>query len=550
VRRLHRACVLCVTLVVLGLGRPLAAPRPNRSADAEEGARIRAHVELLADDLLEGREAGTRGFDIAAHYVATQLELSGFEPAGDKGTYFQDVPLVESTVTGSTMLLTPPSGGETRLDIPAEGMLIADHVHASSDVSAPLVFVGFGVTAPELHYDDYAGVDVKGKIAVMFANAPSTFPSEPRAHFASWELKFRNAADHGAIAVLGARRAEDLARFSWDRVARMLGEPRMTWVDAEGRPGTGDLRLQAVGALSPAGFDKVFAGAAVTVDAVNADATAGHPKAIELPMRARLSVTTSHRRTSSRNVVARLRGADPALAATSVALTAHLDHIGLSAPVNGDRINNGAYDNATGSAILLEVARRLQAGSRPKRSILIAFVTAEEKGLLGSDYFARHPTVPATSIVADVNLDMPLLMFPMSSVIAWGADNSTLGAVVEKTARRLGLQVSPDPIPEENIFVRSDQYSFVKQGVPAIYLAPGFTSADPKIDGQQVVQTFLNTHYHQPSDDLSLPIDLQSAGRFLRLNQDVIEAIANNPAPPAWLPGNFFGTTFARRGTN
>jgi hypothetical protein len=539
-----------VTLVVLALGRPLAAPRPGPQADAEEGARIRAHIEFLADDLLEGREAGTRGFDIAARYVASQLELSDFEPAGDKGTFFQTVPLVESKVTGSTMVLTPSTGPDVPLEIPGDGMLLANHVRESSEVSSPIVYVGFGVTAPSLDYDDYAGVDVKGKIVVMFANAPATFPSEQRAHFASWELKFRNAADHGAIAVLGARRAADLTRLPWDRVARMLGEPSMTWVDDQGNPGTGDSRLQVVGALSPAGLEKVLAGAQVTVDTINAEATAGHPKALELPMRARLSVTTSHRRTSSSNIVARLRGADPALASTSVALTAHLDHIGLTSSGNGDRINNGAYDNATGSAILLEVARRLHAGPRPKRSILIVFVTAEEKGLLGSDYFARHPTVPATSIVADVNLDMPLLMFPMSSVIAWGADNSTLAAVVEKATHRLGLQVSPDPIPEENIFVRSDQYSFVKQGVPAIYLAPGFKSADPKIDAQTIVQTFLKTHYHQPSDDLSLPMDLPSAGRFLRLNQDVIEAIANDPNPPAWQPGNFFGSTFGKRGTN
>ncbi len=549
-RRPVRAFVVCATLVLLALGRPLAAPGSVASADAQEGARIRAHVEFLADDLLEGREAGTRGFDIAARYVASQLELSGFERAGDKGTFFQSVPLVEATVTDSAMVLLPTSGSELPLEIPADGIMVADHVRESSEVSSPLVYVGFGVTAPSLDYDDYAGVDVKGKIVVMFSNAPATFPSEQRAHFASWELKARNAADHGAIALLGARRAEDLTRLPWERVARMLAEPRMTWVDSEGRPGTGDSRLQAIGALSPSGLEKVFAGAPVSLDAVQADATAGRAKAIELPMRARLSVKTTQRRTSSNNVVARLPGADPTLAATNVVLTAHLDHTGVGSPVNGDRINNGAYDNATGSAILLEVARRLQAGPRPKRSILIVFVTAEEKGLLGSDYFARHPTVPAGRIVADVNLDMPLLMFPMSSVVAWGAENSTLGAVVEKATRRLGLEVSPDPIPEENIFVRSDQYSFVKQGVPAVYLAPGFKSADPKVDAQAIVQTFLRTHYHQPSDDLSLPMDMPSAGRFLRLNQDVVLAIANDPTPPAWLPGNFFGTTFAKRGTN
>jgi len=276
------------------------------------------------------------------------------------------------------------------------------------------------------------------------------------------------------------------------------------------------------------------------------DAAASKPKGFALPLAVRIDTTTSHRRLASRNIVGRLRGRDPALAETYVALTAHLDHIGVGKAVNGDSLNNGAYDNATGSAILLEVARQLAAGQRPRRSILIVFVTAEEKGLIGSDYFARHPVVPIERIVADVNLDMPVLMWPLADVIAWGAENSSLGAIVDRVTHDSGLTVSPDPMPEENIFVRSDQYSFVKQGVPSVYLMPGFTSADPAMNAKEIFQTFLQTHYHQPSDDLSLPMDRKAAGMFLRVNRQIIESVANDSRAPTWRPGNFFGDTFGR----
>ena len=227
-------------------------------------------------------------------------------------------------------------------------------------------------------------------------------------------------------------------------------------------------------------------------------------------------------------------------------LTAHLDHTGVNPSGEGDRINNGAYDNATGSAILLEVARALGAQSpRPKRSVLVVLVTAEEKGLLGSDYFAHHPVKAAGHMAADVNLDMPVFMAASTDIVAFGSENSTLDDVVRKAATGLGYTLSPDPMPEENIFVRSDQYSFVKQGVPAVYLVPGWTAADPAVNGAKVFEGFLTSHYHQPSDDLSLPMDLGAVERFTRLNLAVVEAVADDPADPRWKPGNFFGRTFA-----
>ena len=261
-----------------------------------------------------------------------------------------------------------------------------------------------------------------------------------------------------------------------------------------------------------------------------------------------MTITSSatHRLVTSPNVVAQLKGSDAALGETSVVLTAHLDHIGIKPAGEGDRINNGAYDNATGSAILLEVARALAAQPvAPRRSILIVLVTAEEKGLLGSDYFARHPVKAAGRMIANVNLDMPVFLAAATDIVAFGSENSTLDEVVRKAAREAGLTLSPDPMPEENIFVRSDRYSLVKQGVPAVYLVPGWTAKDAGVNGAEVFGKFLATTYHQPGDDLSLPMDLAAVEQFTRVNLAVVRAIADDPAAPSWKAGNFFGRTFA-----
>ncbi len=291
---------------------------------------------------------------------------------------------------------------------------------------------------------------------------------------------------------------------------------------------------------------KLFAGAPTSIEDAIASIVRGEPKSFALPVSATIKVATTHSDAMSANVVARLEGSDPALAKTSVLLTAHLDGVGIGEEVNGDRINNGAYDNATGSAILLEVARALGARPRaPKRSVLVVFVTAEEKGLLGSDYFARHPVKAAGQMVADVNLDMPVFMTPSNDLVAFGSENSTLDAVVKRAAQAEGYVAAPDPMPEENIFVRSDQYSFVKQGVPSVYLMPGFTPIDPKSTTPRF-EEFRKQHYHKPSDDLSLPMDLDALARFTRVNYRVIAAIANDPVAPTWKPGNFFGKTFGK----
>jgi Zn-dependent M28 family amino/carboxypeptidase len=507
--------------------------------------RIRADIEFLADDLLEGREAATRGHEVAARYAAAVLKSAGYAPGADDNSYFQQVPMIESTPTTTSMRLTI-NGTTTDIRLPDQGLVGASPVQPAVEVSAPVVFGGFGVTAPEFGYDDYAGLDVKGRIVAVLFNAPASLPSEPRAHHASTEQKLRNAADHGAVGVVTMLGPDETKRFPWEQMKAFFGGPTLTWVDAEGSPAPAEKRLQATAYLSPEASALLFAGSPLTFEQALDAGRRSTPGGAALQATLTIRSATSHKRVSSPNVVARLEGSDPSLSGTSVVLTAHLDHTGVRSSGDGDRINNGAYDNATGSAILLEVARVLAAQPvRPKRSVLIVLVTAEEKGLLGSDYFAHYPVKAAGRMVANVNLDMPVFLTASTDIVAFGAENSTLEGVVRKAAADVGYTLSPDPMPEENIFVRSDQYSLVKKGVPAVYLVPGFTAKDPAVNGQQVFGGFLASHYHKPSDDLSLPMDLQALERFTCANLAVVRAIADDPVDPAWKPGNFFGKMFA-----
>jgi Zn-dependent M28 family amino/carboxypeptidase len=538
-----------LALMLPAVQQTSAAPAPDAPIPASVSAtRVRADVEFLADDLLEGREAGTRGHELAARYAAAVLKSAGFAPGADDGTYFQAVPLLESTATAASMRLTI-NGVTTEIPLPDQAIVGASAVRTAVDVSAPVVFAGFGVTAPEFNYDDYKGLNVQGKVVALLFNAPARLPSEPRAHYASTEQKLKNAADHGAIAVVTLLGPADVKRFPWEQVKAFFGLPTMTWVDRDGSPVPAEKRLQGSALLNPEGSARLFAGSSLSFDEALEAGRNSASRGAALQARLTITTSTTHKRVSSPNVVAYLKGSDPSLSATSVLLTAHLDHIGVRRSGEGDRINNGAYDNATGSAVLLEVARVLAAQpERPKRSILLVLVTAEEKGLLGSDYFAHYPVKAAGRIVANVNLDMPVFLTASTDIVAFGAENSTLEGVVRKAAAEAGYTLSPDPMPEENIFVRSDQYSLVKKGVPAVFLVPGFSAKDPTVNGQQVFGGFLASHYHKPSDDLSLPMDLGALERFTRANLAIVRAIAADPVDPSWKPGNFFGKMFATPG--
>ena len=551
----HLACAALVGVCLAtspSSGRVSASePEPEDLASvlaAVQGTVFRAHVEFLADDMLEGRETGTEGYHLAALYVATELKSMGIQPAGEDGSFFQAVAMRESLLLDGKVVFAPSEGGAAvTLEPLADYAQRGDSLRTESRVSAPVVFAGFGVTAPGLGYDDYAGIDATGKIVALLSNAPARFPSEHRAHFASSRLKAKNAARHGAVGVLLFLSSEDERRLPWERIRRNFDGSAIRWLRSDGTLEGDVAELKGSVLLSPAGARRLFASSPVPLEDVFEQAANSKVTGFALPVTATIASRSEHRAFASSNVVGFLKGSDPALEGTSVVYTAHLDHVGIGEPVDGDRIYNGAYDNASGTAVVLEVARafaRLQ--TRPRRSVVFLFVTGEERGLLGSDYFAKHPTVAAGTVVANVNVDMPLFLHPIADVVAFGAENSTLETPVARAVAEAGLRLIPDTMPEENIFIRSDQYSFVLQGVPAVYLSPGVGSSEAETKGGLLIREFLKQHYHMPSDDLGRPMDLDSAERFIRANFLIGYAVASNPEPPRWKPGNFFGETFGK----
>jgi Zn-dependent M28 family amino/carboxypeptidase len=502
----------------------------------DDQAAMKAHVLFLAADSLRGREAGSPEYRIAADYVAAQFFAAGLKPAGDGGSYIQKVPLVTYRAADKgDVVLTRPGAAPVGLVFGEDYMPGVVAGAAQTALDAPVVFVGYGLVAPDYKRDDYAGVDVRGKIVAFFGGAPLSFQSEERAHFSSPATKAVIAAAHGAVgAIVVTRAALPQSGASFDR-------PRTTWARADG---TGEAPgAPILATLSGTGAAKLFAHAktpwaGIAARAADSNATF---RAMPLNIGATVALKTRFEPATSGNVAGMIPGSDPKLGKEVVVLSAHLDHLGVGTPdAKGDTIYNGAEDNAVGIAALIEEARRFKAsGKPPRRSILFLAVTAEEKGLVGSDYFAKHPTVPIQSIVADVNLDMPILSYAFEDMTVFGADRSTLGPIVAQAVGTLGVTMSPDPDPAQGIFVRSDHYRFVQQGVPSVFLWPG-----QKGPGKAATADFFAHRYHQPSDDLSQPIDWRQGIRFVDANYAIARAIADGDARPRWNKGDFFGLLY------
>lgn len=513
-------------------------------------AALEAHVRFLASDALEGRMTGTTAYQVAAEYVQSQFRQIGLAP-GAAGGYLQNVPYTSSLIDPKSSTVRVHRNGKTRtLKWKEEFIMGGDPLLARTQVRAPAVFVGYGVQAPDLGYNDYAEVDVRGKIVIAMAGAPKQFPANPRAYYSSGLVKEQTAVEHGAVGYVGLRSAYGVKQYPWATLVQNAGAiPSMNWLSDSGDASNHQAQLRGAASLSESAAELLFKGAPRSHPQLLAADAASEPlTSFALPLELELSRRNTLARTASPNVIGLLKGTDPKLASEYVVYTAHLDHIGIGNPVNGDRIYNGAYDNAMGVAALIETARAM-ATARPRRSVLFVAVGGEERGLLGSDYFAQHPAVPAASIVANINLDMPLFLYPLADVVAFGAEHSTLGSIVAAAAEAEGLKLAPDPLPDEVIFIRSDQYSFVRQGVPSIFLVSGFTSSDPAVNGGAEFQKFLQTHYHKPSDDLSRPVNWPSAQKFTRVNARIGLAVANTDAAPQWNAGNFFGERFRARGT-
>ena len=507
---------------------------------------LEAHVAYLADDAREGRMAGQPGYDAAAKYVADQFTALGLTPGGEEGWY-QQVPLITYNVDeDSTTLIAHRDGNDTELEYKEHYLMGGDKVREETYVRAEVVYVGFGVHAPEFGYSDYDNIDVEGKIVAMFGNAPAILPTTERAYYSSSRIKVREAIERGAIGAVAliSKRIEEY--YPWERMKARAGvRPGMAWVTLTGEAADYFPEIQSSAMINVDVARDLFAGTPISFDDARAATEASQPASTPLGFEMTLANKTRIDTTTSPNVVGIVRGTDPALTDEYVVYSAHLDHDGIGTAVDGDKIYNGAYDNAMGISLMIETARAF-AAAPPRRSVLFVAVTAEERGLLGSDYFAHYPTVPTSSMVANVNLDMPLFLYSVADIIAFGSQHSSLEPVVRDAISAEGFALTPDPMPEENIFRRSDQYSFVRRGVPATFLVPGYTSSDPDVDGEAVTKDFRKNHYHRPSDDMTRPFNWESALRFARANVRIGAAIADEDARPTWNEGDFFGEKFGR----
>ena len=507
-----------------------AVAQPGPTAPEFSAEAFRAHVTFLADDLLEGREAGSRGYDIGARYVATQFEALGLRPGGPEGAWQQPIEFLRYRLRGTPTLTVAGQSFEHGRDL----IMRPSPEAAPFTLEAPMVFAGYGIALPG--QDDYAGLDVRGKIVVVFDGYPRGIPSDVGAHIAY--DKARLAASHGAAGMIILRTPEQMRRRPWARMVSSANRPGTTWIGTDGRPFAGaGLGFSAVVERPVA--EAIFLRAPQALDTILRRIAADgsyRPRGFALGPTARVRREGTSERFRSANVLAVLPGTDPALANDHVLLMAHLDGLGIGGDGNGDRIRNGAMDNATGVATLIEVARAMsRPGNRPRRPILFAAVTAEEIGLLGAEYLADNVPVQGR-VIAVVNLDMPILTYDFQDVIAFGAEHSTMGPIVERAAARMGVRLIPDPLPEQGLFTRSDHYKFVRAGVPSVFLMTGFGG-----EGRQRFTSFLEHEYHSPQDDLSQKFNWQAGARFAQLNYLIAREIADGAEAPLWYADSIFG---------
>jgi Zn-dependent M28 family amino/carboxypeptidase len=504
------------------------------AAGDSDGKRWWSHVAALAGDSLEGRNTGSAGHRKAAEYAIQQFERVGLKPSGVQG-FVQPVPFDGRKIVESQSSIELIRNGRAERLTLGEDIVINLRVDPAESLEAPLVFAGYGLTVPEMKFDDLAGLDLKGKIVVTFGGGPAQIPDNLRSHYgyaAERGRFFERAGVVGFVTIQNPRTAD----IPWARSSLARLQEAMSVAD----PAVADMKTVKLSAtVNPEHADKWLAGSGHSVKELLALVDAGKPLPhFALPSSLKATVKVNRRRLESQNVIAVRPGSDPALRNEHVVLSAHLDHLGVADPINGDSIYNGAMDNASGVASLIEVAGALAENkTETRRSLLFLLVTGEEKGLQGSRYFAAHPTVPARSMVADVNIDMFLPLYPLKVLTVHGVNESDLGDTMRAATRAMGIEVQDDPEPSRNVFVRSDQYSFIRLGVPAVKVDVGYKKGSKE---HEIQQAWLKTRYHAPSDDLRQPVDLQAAADFTRAITALVTEIANAPARPQWKRESFF----------
>ncbi|MEQ1472582.1 MAG: M28 family peptidase [Candidatus Acidiferrum sp.] len=533
-----------VAVILITAGAVFVSAQTQRGSkppiDAE---RIRAHVKFLASDLLEGRGMGQRGSDIAAEYIATQFALDGLNPAGDHGTYFQEVPMVSmTTLPETTFSLEPKSGEALKLKNLDDYITQNESQKEASDIDAPIVFVGYGITAPEYNWDDYKGVDLKGKVALLFVNEPTSddpkfFTGRALTFYGRWVYKYQETARHGAVATLIIHR-RDLASYGWEVVRNSNGKAK-SYLRLDGTP-----KLQGASWIQLEVAKKLAAMAGMDVDKMFQQAQSRDFKPVELPVRLKAHIVSTVRPFASKNVVAMLQGSDEKRRDEALMYSAHYDHLGIDATASGDNIYNGAVDNATGCGILLELARawsQAEGSARPPRSILFASVTAEEQGLLGSEYLGKHSPVPAKKITLDLNYDGLAPIGDPEEVEVSGAERTTFYPEVEKMAQKFGLGIRPDALPEAGHYYRSDHFSLARVGIPAFSVNEGLKfKGHDEAWGRAQEKDYVDHHYHQPSDEYHDDMDFTALAKLALFGYDLGMQAASLPELVQWKPGDEF----------
>jgi Zn-dependent M28 family amino/carboxypeptidase len=497
------------------------------------GNRWWSHVQVLADDGMEGRDTGSRGYEKAAEYMVNQFRAVGLQPAGADG-FRQSMEFDVVKIDEGRCRLEMIRGGMVEPLQLGVDAVIGVSTGSAERLEAEAVFVGYGLAVPELNHDDFAGQDVRGKIVVYVTGGPADMPSSIKAHYQSIEERRAALRKRGVVGTVAIPNPKAIER-PWSRVAASRFEPKMELRDP-GNDIPAPLPLAVLFNTDRA--ELLFRGSGHAfqeiLDAIQSNRSLPH---FPLNVTLRAQVGTTRTSVKSENIVGMLPGSDPELRNEFVVVSAHLDHIGIGEPVNGDRVYSGAMDDASGDASLIEVARNIRdLSARPKRSILFLSVTGEEKGLLGSQYFATHPTVPGV-MVADLNMDMYNPLFPLKYLEVQGLDESSLGDDIRKVAETAGVEVQPDQEPEHNLFIRSDQYSFIKKGVPALTFKFSYLPGTPE---EKIFKTWLAERYHAPLDDLEQPVDRAAAAQFNSILTQLTLRVADAESRPAWKPKSFF----------
>ncbi|MGC2698474.1 MAG: M28 family metallopeptidase [Candidatus Angelobacter sp.] len=536
---------LSITLAVIAYSQQQSPLESLAGKNAEGGAKATEetrfdgnswwnYVKVLAADDMEGRETGSFGLRKAQEYVVEQLKSAGLEPVGSKG-FYQPVQLISRQIVESDSSLALIHNKQAQPLTLGDDAIFNTRVDLAPAVEAPMAFAGYGLSVPENNYNDFESLDLKGKVAVIFTGSPEEIPGALASHYQSAGERWKALYKAGAVGVVTIPDPASMD-IPWSRIAANRSHPSMALKGQEFDETAG---AELAITFNPAQAGKLFEGSGHTLQEIldlarERKQLPRFPLAVSIKARA----TVNKKKVESANLIAQLPGSDPKLKSEYVVLSAHLDHLGIGEPIKGDRIYNGAMDNASGSAVLLDMIASLkQSSRRPKRSLLFVFVTGEEKGLLGSRYFTAHPTVKPGSMVANINIDMFLPIVPLKVLTVYGLAESDLGDVAREVAQSLGVQVQADPEPQRNSFIRSDQYNFIRHGIPALAMGVGFEKGSPE---QAAFKNWLTQRYHAPSDDLDQPVDLAAAGKY----EDVIRALmvrtADEQNRPQWKANSFF----------